>query len=92
MNAKPVVVVFLSMLVGLAITWVSELFSTYSIDVVYRGIPWPWIIQVIPRAGHILWTNFIADAVFWILITFVISTLLMYLLTKSQRRINLSNR
>jgi hypothetical protein len=92
LNAKPAVVVFLSILVGLGITWVSELFSTQSIDVVYRGFPWAWIIQVIPRPPHILWTSFIADAAFWSVITYVIFTLILHVLTRSQRPINPSER
>jgi hypothetical protein len=28
-------------------------------------MPLPWIIQVIPRAGHVIWIGFLADFVFW---------------------------
>jgi hypothetical protein len=35
------------------------------VDVVMRGVPLPWMMQVIPMTGHILWSGFLADLLFW---------------------------
>jgi hypothetical protein len=58
-----------SLMVGLAITLLSWSFrpplSRMGVDVVMRGVPLPWMMQVIPMTGHILWSGFLADLVFW---------------------------
>ena len=63
-----------SVVVGLAITLLSWSFrpplSRMGVDVVMRGVPLPWMMQVIPMTGHILWSGFLADLVFWAAIIF----------------------
>ncbi len=63
-----------SVVVGVAITLLSWLFrpplSRMGIDVVTRGVPLPWMMQVIPMTSHILWSGFFADLVFWATIIF----------------------
>jgi hypothetical protein len=71
-----------SVVAGVAITLISGLFraplSRIGVDVVSRGSPVPWIIQVIPRAGHVLWVQLIADAVFWAAVSFAAVTIVMH--------------
>jgi len=63
-----------SVAVGVVITLLSWLFrpplSRMGVDVVTRGVPLPWMMQVIPMTGHILWSGFLADLVFWAAIIF----------------------
>lgn len=63
-----------SVVVGVAITLLSWLFrpplSRMDVDVVTRGVPLPWMIQVIAMTGHIFWSGFFADLVFWAAIIF----------------------
>jgi hypothetical protein len=65
---------FVSVVVGLAITLLSWFFrpplSRVGVDVVMRGVPLPWMMQVIPMTGHILWSGFLADLVFWATVIF----------------------
>jgi hypothetical protein len=60
--------------VGLAITLLSwslrPPLSRMGVDVVMRGVPLPWMMQVIPMSGHILWSGFLADLVFWVAVIF----------------------
>jgi len=72
---KTIVQAFLvSVVVGLAITLLSWSFrpplSRMGVDVVMRGVPLPWMMQVIPMSGHILWSGFLADLVFWAAVIF----------------------
>jgi ABC-type Fe3+-siderophore transport system permease subunit len=63
-----------SVVVGLAITLLSwslrPPLSRMGVDVVMRGAPLPWMMQVIPMTGHILWNGFLADLVFWAAVIF----------------------
>ena len=55
------------------------------IDVVYRGLPLSWTMQVIPtRIQSIDWINLAVDAVFWVIITSIIVTSAVYLKTKGK--------
>jgi hypothetical protein len=51
------------------------------VDVVMRGVPLPWMMQVIPMAGHILWSGFLADLVFWAAVIFGILMVMLHFLT-----------
>lgn len=72
-----------SMVAGLAVTVISglfrPLFSRIDIDMVRRGLPIPWLIQVVPRSAHILWPVFIMDLAFWILVALLVSVAVLYL-------------
>ena len=74
--------VLASVVVGLVIAFISGIFraplSRMSVDVILRGAPLPWIIQVIPRAGHILWVQLAADTIFWVVISFAALTIIVY--------------
>jgi hypothetical protein len=77
-----------SVFVGIAITLVSGAFQTpmgqLGIDVVYRGLPLFWTMQVIPtRIQSIDWINLAVDAVFWVIITSIIVTSAVYFKTKT---------
>ena len=79
---------FVSVVIGTVITLISRLIQTpmshLGIDVMYWGIPLPWTIRVIPtHFQSIVWSNLIADLVFWVIIASVISTSVMYLGTRS---------
>lgn len=71
MDARRLVPALLSVVIGIAVTSISGLFKTpftrIGVDVVQRWMPLPWIIQVIPRTGQIMWIRFLADFVFWTL-------------------------
>ena len=72
-----------SVVVGLAITLLSWSFrpplSRMGVDVVMRGVPLPWMMQVIPMTGHILWSGFLADLVFWAAVIFGILMVILHL-------------
>ena len=80
----------LSIVAGIVITIGTGLFRSplvrMGVDVVYSGMPMAWEIRVIPRAGEIVWTNFIADAAFWVLIVLIAWTIAIY--TCGRRRVN----
>jgi len=86
-------VVLPSVMVGLMITWVSGFFMTpllrMGVDVVHRGMPVPWSIQVIPREGSVLWFSFVEDLAFWILIGFALSLLILHISTRRPQEANL---
>jgi len=71
-----------SVVVGVIATLISGFFlaplSRMGVDVVLRGAPLAWMIQVIPRAGSLLWVQFIADALFWVAISFAVLAVLMH--------------
>ncbi|MGA2783117.1 MAG: hypothetical protein ABSF09_00260 [Candidatus Bathyarchaeia archaeon] len=74
MNKKVLLCVTISIAMSVAITLVSGLYLTpisHGIDVIYRGIPIPWIMTVIPRPSSIIWLAFVEDIMFWILITII---------------------
>ena len=74
MNKKILLCVTVSIAMSVAITLISGLYLTptlHGIDVIYRGIPVPWIMTVIPRPGRIIWLAFVEDIIFWILITII---------------------
>lgn len=69
LDARRLIPLLLSVVIGIAMTSISGLFKTpftrIGVDVVQRGMRMPWIIQVIPRTGQIMWIRFLADFVFW---------------------------
>lgn len=82
MNKERTTGLLLSIVVGVVIALVTGLFRSplvrMGVDVVYSGMPIAWEIRVIPRAGQILWTNFIIDAAFWVLIILIVWTIAIY--------------
>jgi hypothetical protein len=78
MNKKSAYGLAASVALGCIITLLSGSFKTpwipIGVDVVYKGMPLPWIIQVIPRPGAVLWDGLAVDLAFWIL---TISIILM---------------
>jgi hypothetical protein len=70
--------VLYAVLVGVAITLVSEIFFTphfgrIPIDMLEWGTPLPWITRVIPtKIGVIHWISFVIDLVFWIIISLIV--------------------
>jgi hypothetical protein len=56
--------------------------SRMGIDVIMRGVPLPWMMQVIPMAGHVLWNGFITDLVFWVAIVFAVLTVILHFSTR----------
>ena len=64
----------ISAVVGLAITLLSWFLrpplSRMGVDVVMRGAPLPWMTQVIPMAGSILWIGLVVDLAFWAAVIF----------------------
>ena len=71
-----------SLVVGLTITLLSWSFrpplSRMGVDVVMRGVPLPWMMQVIPMTGHILWSGFLADLVFWAAVIFGVLMVMLH--------------
>ena len=51
------------------------------VDVIMQGVPLPWMMQVIPMAGHVPWSGFITDLAFWAAIVFGALTVVMHLRT-----------
>ncbi len=82
MNRRMMAYLVVSVVLGVTIALLSGLFRTalspLGVDVVLRGTPLPWIIQVIPRPGRILWENLLADVAFWIVIASLASLFIMY--------------
>ena len=80
---RAIVDLLVSAAFALAIVMISSLFNTplfrMGIDVVRRGAPLPWIIQVILRAGQVIWSGFITDVVFWIVVIFAALTSVTHL-------------
>jgi len=71
-----------SVVVGLAITLLSWSFrpplSRMGVDVVMRGVPLPWMMQVIPMTGHILLGGFLADLAFWAAVIFGVLMVMLH--------------
>jgi hypothetical protein len=71
-----------SVVVGLAITLLSwslrPPLSRMGVDVVMRGVPLPWMMQVIPMTGHILWSGFLADLAFWAAVIFGVLMVMLH--------------
>jgi hypothetical protein len=92
LDRKFVILVPLSVVVGFMITWVSGFFMTpfvrMGVDVVHRGMLIPWSIQVIPRESTVLWSSFIVDLAFWILIALAVSFIVLYTSTRRHKRGN----
>ena len=88
MSMKLAIVVLLSATVGFMITLISGFFMTpflrMGVDVVHRGMPLPWSIQVIPRSANVLWVSFVEDVAFWILIALAISALVQHFSTRKK--------
>lgn len=87
MNSRILLGLLVSVVVGVVITLISGLIQTpmghLGIDVVYWGIPLPWTMRVIPtQFQSIDWFNLAADLVFWVVITSVVATSLIYLGTR----------
>ena len=73
-----------SVVLGVVVALVSGLFLTpqphIGIDVVMRGFPVSWRLQVIPMPEqHILWDGLFEDIGFWVVIALVISSVATYL-------------
>ena len=96
MKEKWLFTLLASVLVGVVVTLISGLFrapvSRIGVDVVLRGAPLAWMIQVIPRAGSVLWIRFIADAVFWAAISFAVLTILTHYRPASTIQIDVPRR
>jgi len=64
-----------SIVIGVVITLASGLFRTpferVGVDVVRSGLPLVWSMRVIPRPTSVIWSNFLVDIGFWVLIGFV---------------------
>lgn len=80
----------LSVILGVVVALASGLFLTpqphIGIDVVLRGFPFPWRLQVIPMPmQNILWDGLVEDIVFWIIIALAISSAATYLVSKRTR-------
>jgi len=86
LNGRMTASLIVSVTVGVAIALVSGLFRTalsrIGVDVVLRGTPLPWIIQVIPRPYHILWANLAPDVAFWVAIASLASVFVMHVTRK----------
>ena len=87
MNTRILLSLLASVVFGIAITLISGLIQTpmahLGVDVVYWGIPLPWTMRVVPtRFQSIDWLSLIADLLFWVIISSIISRSLMYLGTK----------
>jgi hypothetical protein len=82
LKSKIPLAVITSVVVGTAITAISGLFKTpltrIGVDVVQKGMPFPWIIRVIPMGDFIIWNMFLADVVVWVLVALVISLITIY--------------
>jgi len=79
-----------SVVLGVVVALVSGLFLTpqphIGIDVVMRGFPVPWRLQVIPMPEqHILWDGLVEDIGFWVVIVLVISSVATYLASVRSR-------
>ena len=79
-----------SVVLGVVVALVSGLFLTpqphIGIDVVMRGFPVPWRLQVIPMPEqHILWDGLVEDIGFWVVIALVISSVATYLASVRSR-------
>jgi len=78
----------LASVVGVVITLVSGFIQTpmphLGVDVVYWGIPLPWIMRVIPTLLQTIdWLNLVADLVFWVIIVLIVSASAMYIAKKT---------
>jgi hypothetical protein len=90
-NTRFVYSLLASVVVGVVITLLSGFIQTpmghLGVDVVYWGIPLTWRMWVIPtHFQSIDWLNLIVDLSFWVSITAIASTSLMYLGRRSVNR------
>jgi len=79
-NALAIAIAF-----GIIITWVSGFFRTpwwMEIDVVRKGAPFPWIMQVLPRPSTVIWSGMIEDAVFWAMVSGLIAVMSLRIIRK----------
>jgi len=79
-----------SVVLGVVVALVSGLFLTpqphIGIDVVMRGFPVPWRLQVIPMPEqHILWDGLVEDIGSWVVVALVISSAATYLVNMRSR-------
>jgi hypothetical protein len=86
----------LSVVLGVVVALVSGLFLTpqphIGIDVVLRGLPFPWRLQVIPMPMQsVLWDGLLYDIVFWVVIALAISAAATYLASKRTRTLQSHN-
>ena len=82
MKSKILLTVIASVVVATAITAISGLFMTpltrIGVDVVQKGMPFPWSIRVIPIGDFIIWNMFLADVAVWVFVALAISMITIY--------------
>ncbi len=86
MKTKPFVIAICSIVAAGVITYLTGFVQTplahLGVDVVYWGIPLPWMSRVIPtRFNNLVWINLIVDLAFWIMVV-LIASMLLYKMTE----------
>ena len=87
LKSKILLTVIASVVVGTAITAISGLFMTpltrIGVDVVQKGMPFPWSIRVIPIGDFIIWNMFLADVAVWVFVALAISMITIYVASRN---------
>ena len=93
MRKRIILILFVSIIGGLIITYITGFF-VYPMNGLLGserwGFPFYWITQIIvPGAEKIInWSNFIINTLIWGSLVFIMSNLILYLLLKNKNRKN----
>lgn len=85
---KRIAGIIFSLAAGGVITLITGLLQNpfYRIlDVVHYGLPFSWIIRVIPKPSMILWDYFIQNVIFWSIVVYLAMAAVAYFMGKRRR-------
>lgn len=93
MKNRIILILFISIIEGLVITYITGFFiypMNGLIGCARWGFPFYWITQVIvPGAEKVInWSNFIINTLIWGSLVFIMNNLIIYLLIRNKNRKN----